>query len=115
MGKYLGAEREFLFIPTGSSSENASPTPEVPPVLTNLGTKAELLITSEPSGATVTVDDRVVGKTPYTVVLTLGLMPKQTVQIGVGGIAGYADEVFTVVALRGKSLTVPTRQLMPRA
>ena len=84
----------------------AAASPAEPAPIRILDTQAALTITSDPPGADVTVDGKVVGTTPFTLTTDLGLIDKKTVRIGLSQ-DGYQTRVFDIDLTRGKTLSAP--------
>jgi formylglycine-generating enzyme required for sulfatase activity len=111
LGKYLGREGEFLFIPTGQA-----PAPVIPLPMPVAGdARAHLSVTSDPPGATVYVDGVAVGKTPLADwSKDLGAQDETKVKVVVV-LDGYETRRYDAVLLKGGQLQPLSASLMRTA
>jgi len=93
-------EGEFLFL---SQIEEEEPEePEVITEITELASKAKLFVSSKPDGASVYVDEKMVGKTPCAVELDAGVTGKREVTVAVSK-KNYETKRAKVTLVAGKT------------
>lgn len=96
-------EGEFLFITTDSGPKSG---PIHDGKVDPGSTKALLMVTTDPPGATVYVDRKAVGKTPLRLPIRLGLKDTQNVVVGIA-LSGYDAQKFMVTLRSGVETTIP--------
>ncbi len=90
--KYLAAVQGEITLVSGLEPESVTPVP----------TSGTLVVTSIPVGATVSVDGSVVGVTPLSTEVDLGLEASREVDVGLS-LSGYLSQVARVTVRRSRT------------
>jgi len=94
----MQGEGEFLFL---SQVEAELEEPEVITEITELASKATLFVSSKPDGASVYVDEQMLGRTPCTIKVDAGVAGKREVIVAILE-DGYETKRYKVTLTAGK-------------